>query len=837
MELKLYLATLAAAGVFAVPVLEERQNAAPLNVMIVGDSISQGAEGDWTWRYRIWQWQQDQKLSWNFVGPYAGTDAPPPPEPPAPPPLMGTTTNSNDAIANVSTTGGYAVGVTSGWNSNHFAAWGRQCAQDVGLIGEMVSTYGPDMLLVELGFNDIGWLISDAQGTLSCMENFVNNARSANPHLTFAIANIPQRTFIQGRQDLIDKTVEYNQLLASAIPGWSTSASPIIYVDFASNYDCGPGACPAGHDGLHPNALGDYQIAHAFSLALVNDLKVGSSPLSIPSDIPQRPCPVPSNVVAQAAPDGIAVTWDAVYGAYAYDVQYSYVGSGVWENATVNTNRYDTTATLNGWEWEYQVRTDNGNDGVSDWSGTVSATSYPQVPGPPQKISTSATSNGVDVAWLAPTGNFSSGIIEYAVTVWDFTVESFIQTYGVTSTSASITGLEPGHHYAVWVAAWNENGAGWAEAAYGVVIDEGVPAVPTNLQVTSIDATTISLAWCGDPNAFGYSLWSRNINNNSDYLKLTDTAGTTEATTYGVAFLFPGVWNFEFCVSSFNGDSMSGQSNCVVAPSPGAEPVGGPVGGAGCFSTDGARGGGTSTSYTIPSAPTSGSGTGSGTGSGSGGGSSAGSGTVTIDPLIWNEPAPTVECYPPCTYVLPPLTLAEPTTFIFPVLTTVITVGWYVTSTLVGGNGETYTDTYYDTITETTTITIPPVTTNVISWFEVPVTDTSATIDPFPSVTAPSFIISDPTVIEGSTVPLNTRTFYPPPWPGTTVPPALSTPSASNAPTSTKGGVTTVHHTVGLPGPLCTAGCGHGCSGICAPCWLFCPGPPSTKHIHFLGVI
>jgi hypothetical protein len=31
-----------------------------ISVMIVGDSITQGLEGDWTWRYRIWQWFKDE---------------------------------------------------------------------------------------------------------------------------------------------------------------------------------------------------------------------------------------------------------------------------------------------------------------------------------------------------------------------------------------------------------------------------------------------------------------------------------------------------------------------------------------------------------------------------------------------------------------------------------------------------------------------------------------------------------------------------------------------------------------------------------------------------------
>ena len=50
--------------------VEPRQ--AAIKVMIVGDSISQGHEGDWTWRYRLWQWFQSEGVAVDFVGPYTG---------------------------------------------------------------------------------------------------------------------------------------------------------------------------------------------------------------------------------------------------------------------------------------------------------------------------------------------------------------------------------------------------------------------------------------------------------------------------------------------------------------------------------------------------------------------------------------------------------------------------------------------------------------------------------------------------------------------------------------------------------------------------------------------
>jgi hypothetical protein len=44
-----------------------------IGMMVVGDSISQGFEGDFTWRYRLWEWFSSQGLAVDFVGPFIGT--------------------------------------------------------------------------------------------------------------------------------------------------------------------------------------------------------------------------------------------------------------------------------------------------------------------------------------------------------------------------------------------------------------------------------------------------------------------------------------------------------------------------------------------------------------------------------------------------------------------------------------------------------------------------------------------------------------------------------------------------------------------------------------------
>lgn len=537
-----------------------------INVMIVGDSISHGREGDYTWRYRIWQWFQDQNIGVNFVGPYTGTVPQAAPEPPAPPILYGS--GSTTPGAPPLTTGGYAPDVESAFLSNnaHFALWGQQLAEDMNLIEGMVSQYSPDYLLVELGFNDIGWFVSDAEGTLSNMQTFIENARAANPNLKFAIANVPQRTFISGRNDLITSTDQYNSMLATSLPNWSTSESPIYLVDFRDNYSCEPvGGCPAGTDGLHPDAMGEYQIAKAFADTLFRAYELGTGTLAIPNTFPTRPCAVPTNIQAVPSVAGVTVTWDPVYGAYGYMVQNGIQGQtpSIWNNTSP---RYDTTWTVAGLTWEYSVQAYCANE-VSGWTDTVSATANPTVAPGPSNINVNATANGIDLTWDAVEGY---DVFLYGVLFLDASVAgSFVSTYGFTGTSASLNDLPVGDSYILAIQTWETiDGVPWAglpAAAAGAVVG-GVPQPPQNLQVVTVDeGATVQMTWDASQYAYGYQVWTRNINNASDYLK--PSPPSTTSTCWEVTYLFPGAWNYEFCIQAFNGNYDTVLFGCTVAPS------------------------------------------------------------------------------------------------------------------------------------------------------------------------------------------------------------------------------------------------------------------------------
>ncbi|HEX6342604.1 fibronectin type III domain-containing protein [Umezawaea sp.] len=534
----------------------------PIRVMVVGDSMSHGAEGDWTWRYRLWQWFRDQGVAVDFVGPYRGTQDAAVAAPPAVPPLQG---DEPAPPGGPRTSGAYAAGAEA-FDSDHFAVWGRQAAQDKGLIREQVALHQPDYVLVGLGFNDLGWFVSGPEGTLDSMRTLVEQARAAKPDVRFALANVPQRTRMDGREDLPRNTDAYNAMLAAAIPSWSTPTSPVALVDWRGNYACELDGCPDGYDGLHPNATGEYKIAQAFERTLHDGYGLGSAVPAVPTDVPARPTPVPTGVVASASPGGITVTWDAVFGAYGYTVRSRLKGAADWAGSRAAANRHDTAWTVDGQEWEYQVRTDNGDQVRSDWSPVVSAVAHPLTARGPSDIVTRATATGVDVSWNEPTGEHTSTIDRYQILTLDKDVPgAWLGGTAVKGRSVHVDGLVPGHRYTVAVATWNAAGGGIPAGARPVVVGAGTPAPPTDLRVTSTDPTTVRLRWTGSSGAAGYRVWVRDVNGGEP---ARVDGNVVEATEHGIAYLFPGVWNYEFCVTAINGEAESGRSDCVVAPRP-----------------------------------------------------------------------------------------------------------------------------------------------------------------------------------------------------------------------------------------------------------------------------
>ena len=190
-----------------------------------------------------------------------------------------------------------------------------------------------------------------------------------------------------------------------------------------------------------------------------------------------------------------------------------------------------------------------------------------------------------------------------------------------------------------------------------------------------------------------------------------------------------------------------------------------------------------------------------------------------MPPDIWtgNGP-PTAPCYPPCTPVLPPWPLPQPTTIVLPPITTTFAV----VSSLSTVREQLRVDHHRlpgDIVT--TTIVVPPLTTDEIDWWNVinpPGTGVSVSTIPLAkSILPPPVTILDPAH------PNVSLTVHPPLWPPTTRSAPMTTQSGGRPPA--------VVWSPDKPKPSCTSGCDSHCHNIfCNPICLFCKFPdPDCK--------
>jgi lysophospholipase L1-like esterase len=455
--------------------------------------MTAGKEGDYTWRYRLSQWFAREGISVLFVGPDTGTSNPDTVHAPLPasyPPLQ---------VGQDSPYGPEWGKVF--FNSNHAARWGKPFATAQDGIAALVQQYRPDIVLVALGFNDMGWYYSDDQGTLASLSNYIANARSVNPNLQFVVADVPQRSNLSWRTDLIAETTRYNAALPGFLANLETASSLIGLAPFNANYGCDPQAtsCDSTYEGLHPNYKGDFRIAQAFITALHAKFGLGTNPSFPITGDSTRPLATPSRLTYDGTYEGVTVTWQRSYGATSYNILYrsclNYNGSCAgygfstwsdWTSSITTFERWDLSWQFAGEPYTdhiYQVKVaacyGDQNSGVcTPYSDVVQGMPAPTVSGSPTGVAVypikSATDgkSGFIVNWNAPTGAYSDSIYEYDIWVYDLdTPKVFAKIYPfpASPTSAVVQNLKPGDHYNIVVEPWNRSGAG-KPAVFGPVV-------------------------------------------------------------------------------------------------------------------------------------------------------------------------------------------------------------------------------------------------------------------------------------------------------------------------------------------------------------------------------
>jgi lysophospholipase L1-like esterase len=450
------------------------------NIMVVGDSITHGNEGSYSWRFPLDRHLEIAGESIDFVGPRVGsydiyTDIrnraildgqEPPPQVYYPGPSTARYMNND-------------------FDRNHNAMWGWTFADANNTIQRDIEQHHADYLLIALGFNDITWEYSDAPGTVASARRMVMEARSANPEIKILISNVVTRTPLPGFEWLNGEIREYGDLLEDEVGNLSTSRSPVHLVDISSDFD------PYNHawDGLHPNAQGDYFIASKFANALHSEFGMGAPYGNVPSPIPDVQLGQVDWVAAGVTDQGFRLSWAREFGASGY---YIWTRNATlaepWELLPLPApgDYLRSTWVRDGDTYEFRVAPVRG-DQVGPISPVASAVAAPKTLPGPSNVTAIVDGRDVLVEW-DHRGGATGYRVYWIEAVGDYPVmrHEYVEARG--DDRYWIRGLTPGMEYNVGVSTVNYYGPGIPTGVLNDVV------IPGTLAAQETDPT-VAVEW------------------------------------------------------------------------------------------------------------------------------------------------------------------------------------------------------------------------------------------------------------------------------------------------------------------------------------------------------
>ncbi|GAA1145171.1 GDSL-type esterase/lipase family protein [Nocardioides aquiterrae] len=247
----------------------------PVRILLVGDSVTQGSAGDWTWRYRLWEHLRDAGV--DLVGPDQTMAGPPP----GPASLH------------------YA---DPDFDRDHAARWGKSFVDTDWTIAQLVDVFHPDVVVELLGVNDAVWGGVPASRLLDRARDFVEQAQAADPDVDVVLGELPQTWYAA--------VPAYDAGLRGLADRLGTERSRVVVADAPADFRRDVDT----YDPVHPSASGEVKIAAAVADALAG-LGIGSPyPRPLP-DVP--PVPVePAVLTARPRAGAAQLRWEAPPGGW-----------------------------------------------------------------------------------------------------------------------------------------------------------------------------------------------------------------------------------------------------------------------------------------------------------------------------------------------------------------------------------------------------------------------------------------------------------------------------------------------------------------------------------------
>ncbi|MFE9256779.1 GDSL-type esterase/lipase family protein [Streptomyces sp. NPDC006879] len=223
-----------------------------MRFMFVGDSMTIGRAGDFTWRYRMWR-----HLNATFGGPYK---------------IVGPRCEVYDTFADAPVSHEYADPQFPARARRHLAGWGEGWQHMAPLVGPAVSAHKVDVLLVSLGLIDLGFY-TRAPETADNARRFIAAARAANPRVRAVLMPVIPNVRAEADEPFAAEVARFNELLAKAVADLDSDVSPLLLAARPRGYDIHYDT----YDGTHPNVSGEHRLAGEFAQAMHQAWGIGGS--------------------------------------------------------------------------------------------------------------------------------------------------------------------------------------------------------------------------------------------------------------------------------------------------------------------------------------------------------------------------------------------------------------------------------------------------------------------------------------------------------------------------------------------------------------------------------
>lgn len=285
----------------------------PLRLMLVGDSVTHGFAGDWTWRYRLWSQLTDAGVAIDLVG------------------HRDDVTDTGDGRPWLQH---YA---DPDFDTDHAAVGGMRISEMRFSVGEQVRLHHPDVVVLMLGINDL-LAARSPELVADHVARTVAEVRATSPGTDLVLAHAPQ-TWVG------PAVVAFNDRLDALAPQLDTPGSRVV----AAATSAGLTSADAW-DRLHPDPVGEVKIARAVLDALAT---LGHTPPV--AELGDLPAPHRGPVLpvtglravhrgGDAAPYDVQLSWTRAPGATGHQVAHRDLTAGTgWTTVQVATPATSTT--------------------------------------------------------------------------------------------------------------------------------------------------------------------------------------------------------------------------------------------------------------------------------------------------------------------------------------------------------------------------------------------------------------------------------------------------------------------------------------------------------------